>query len=82
MEPRPPDDREPDEPLLPDARPLRRMQAVTAAMIGVVALVTLLSDSRPSEVRWGTLVGLGVLAIAVGVVLRRRGRDDRGRGGH
>ena len=77
MDPPPPDRREPDDPgLFPDARPLRRIQAATAALIGVIALITLLSDSRPSEVRWGTLAGLAVLIVVVAVVLRRRGRRE------
>lgn len=63
-----------EDPRFPDPRPLRRIQAATAALIGVVALITLLSDSRPSEVRWGTLVGLAALVVAAALILRRRGR--------
>lgn len=65
-----------EDPQFPDPRPLRRIQAATAALIGVAGVVTLLSDSRPTEVRWGTVIGLGVLVLVVLVILRRRGRDD------
>lgn len=69
------DDRGPsdDGPRFPDAGPLKRMQAVTLGLIVAVILITLLSDKRPSEVRWGTLIGLVVLTVAVLVVFRRRG---------
>lgn len=70
--PEPPDEPPPDGRIFPDARPLRRMQGVTFALIAAVALVTLLSDSRPAEVRWATLAGLAALVAAVAVVLRRR----------
>jgi LPXTG-motif cell wall-anchored protein len=70
----PRDERDPFDSRFPDARPLRRIQAATAGLIGLAAVVTLLSDSRPAEVRWGTLVGLAALAIVVAVVLRRRKR--------
>ena len=65
-------DRDPLEPRFPDARPLRRIQAATAGLIALAAVVTLLSDSRPEGVRWGTLVGLVALVVVVAVVLRRR----------
>ena len=65
-----------NDPRFPDPRPLRRIQAATAALIGIVALITLLSDARPSEVRWGTLVGLAALAVAVLATLRRRRRRE------
>lgn len=68
------EERDPYSPAFPDARPLRRIQAATAGLIALAAVVTLLSDSRPAEVRWGTLVGLAALAIVVAVVLRRRKR--------
>ena len=79
MEPGPPPNPErppEDHRAFPDARPLRRMQGVTFALIALVALVTLLSDSRPAEVRWATLAGVAVLVAAVAVVLRRR-RGER-----
>lgn len=56
----------------PDAGPLRRIQATTAALIAIVAVVTLLSGSRPAEVRWGTVIGIGALVVVVAIVLRRR----------
>lgn len=65
----PPDDR--DDPF-PDARPLRRIQAATAALIAIAAAVTLLSDKRPAEVRWGAAIGLIVLIVAIFVITRRR----------
>lgn len=70
----PRDERDRLDPRFPDPRPLRRIQAATAGLIAVAAVVTLLSDSRPAEVRWGTLVGLAALAVVVAVVLRRRNR--------
>lgn len=71
----PPEERPPDEgPRFPDPRPFRRIQAITAGLIAVVALITLLSDKRPEEVRYGTLAGVAVLAVAVWLVTRRRGR--------
>lgn len=70
----PRDDRDPWGPRFPDARPLRRIQAATAGLIALAAVVMLLSDSRPSEVRWGTLIGLVLLVVAVAVILRRRRR--------
>lgn len=73
----PRDERDPFDSRFPDPRPLRRVQAATAALIAVAALGTLLSDSRPSEVRWGTLIGLGVLVVVVAVVLRRRKRPPQ-----
>jgi hypothetical protein len=67
---------EPDRyrPQLPDPGPLRRVQALTAVLIGAAVVFTLLSDKRPGEVRWGTLVGLVALSVGVFIVLRRRGR--------
>lgn len=81
MQGTPSDDREPPGPEFPDPSPLRRIQAATAGLIALVAVVTLLSDSRPEEVRWGTLIGLGALLVVVAVVLRRRRRPpgDAGR---
>ena len=73
--PEPPDEPPPDGRTFPDARPLRRMQGVTFALIALVALVTLLSDSRPAEVRWAALAGVAVLVVAVAIVLRRRGGE-------
>jgi len=70
----------PDDLRYPDPRPLRRLQLATVALIAVAALVTLLSGSRPAEVRWGTIIGLVAL---IGVVLwaarrRRGGRSSPG----
>ena len=67
--PPPPDDR-PDP--FPDPRPFRRIQAATAVLIGGVAVLTLLSDSRPAGVRWGAAIGLAVLIVAIYVITRRR----------
>lgn len=66
----------PPGPALPDARPFKRIQLVTAALIAVAALITLTSDSRPGAVRWGTIVGVTVLAVAVWLITRRRRTDD------
>jgi hypothetical protein len=70
--PEPPEEPPTGGPLYPDARPLRRIQAVTFGLIAVVALLTLLSGSRPAEVRWAALAGVTALVVAVGIVLRRR----------
>ena len=75
-----PPDHEPPGPEFPDPSPLRRIQAATAGLIALVAVVTLLSDSRPDEVRWGTLIGLAALLVVVAVVLRRRRRPPGGGG--
>jgi hypothetical protein len=72
-----PDDgreRRDEGPSLPDPRPFRRLQAVTAALIAVAALVTLLSDRRPAEVRWGAIAGIAVLTLVVLILTRLRGR--------
>jgi hypothetical protein len=70
---RPPDPR--DDLRYPDSRPLRRLQLATLALIAVAALVTLLSGSRPAEVRWGTLIGLvALIAVVLWAARRRRGR--------
>lgn len=69
-EPDPPRD-EPHDPF-PDPRPFRRIQAATAALIAAVAVLTLLSDSRPAEVRWGAAIGVVALIVAVFVITRRR----------
>jgi LPXTG-motif cell wall-anchored protein len=63
----------PPEPELPDPRPFRRIQAVTAALLALGLIVTLTSDRRPAEVRWGTLIGVALLALGVFLVTRRRG---------
>lgn len=81
MQDDPRDDRDPWGPRFPDARPLRRIQAATAGLIGLAAVVTLLSDARPDGVRWGALVGLGALLVVVAVVLRRRRRPPDGDAG-
>jgi LPXTG-motif cell wall-anchored protein len=69
---RPPE--RPDDLRYPDQRPLRRLQLATVALIAIAALVTLLSGSRPAEVRWGTLVGLLALIAVVLWATRRRRR--------
>ena len=66
----PPPDRD-DDPF-PEARPFRRIQAATAGLIALAAVVTLLSDSRPASVRWGTAIGLGVLILTIWLITRRR----------
>jgi len=68
----------PPEPELPDPRPFRRIQAVTAALLALGLIVTLTSDRRPAEVRWGTLIGVALLALGVFLVTRRRGWRLRG----
>ena len=75
MDPDP--DRPPREPPegpdpYPDPRPLRRVQAATAILLAVVAAFTLLSDERPSAVRWSAVVGIGVLILIVWGITRYR----------
>ena len=75
MQPDP--DREPRDPseepdTFPDQRPLRRIQAATAALIAIAAALTLLSDERPEAVRWSAAVGIGVLIIIVWAITRHR----------
>ena len=66
-----------DDLCYPDARPLRRLQLATVALIVIAALVTLLSGSRPAEVRWGTLIGLvALIAVVLWATRRRRTRRD------
>ena len=77
MDPDP--DRAPREPPeepdpFPDPRPLRRIQAATAALIAIVAALTLLSDERPTAVRWSAAVGIGVLIVVVWAITRHRGQ--------
>ena len=67
----------PDDVRFPDPRPLRRLQLATIALIVIAALVTLLSGSRPAEVRWGTLIGLVALILVVLWATRWR-RSRRG----
>ena len=66
----PPPENPPDP--FPDPRPFRRIQAATAVLIAGVAALTLLSDSRPAGVRWGTAIGLLVLIVTIYVITRRR----------
>jgi len=67
----------PEEPdPFPDARPLRRIQAATAILLAIVAAVTLLSDERPSAVRWAGAVGIGVLLVVIWAITRRRKPHD------
>ncbi len=71
---RPPDDHDP----FPEARPFRRIQAATALLLAVAAVVTLLSDERPAAVRWSAAVGVGVLALVIWLLTReRRSRGER-----
>ena len=75
MEPDP--DRPPREPpedpgRYPDPRPLRRVQAATAILLAIVAALTLLSDERPSAVRWSAAAGIGVLILIVWAITRHR----------
>lgn len=56
----------------PDPRPLRRLQAATLALIAIAALVTLLIDRRPAELRWGAAVGVAALIVVIIVITRRR----------
>jgi hypothetical protein len=73
-EPEPPPE-PPDDLRFPDPRPLRRLQLATVALIVIAALVTLLSGSRPAEVRWGTLIGLvALIAVVLWATRRRRTR--------
>jgi hypothetical protein len=73
-------DRDPDPPRgdrqghdpFPDPRPFRRIQAATAVLIAVVAAITLLSDERPSAVRWSAAAGIGVLVLIIWAITRRR----------
>ncbi|MGD9696325.1 MAG: hypothetical protein AB7V42_11790 [Thermoleophilia bacterium] len=70
------DDRTPPDDGLryPDPGPLRRIQAVTAVLIVGVIVVILLSDKRPAEVRYGTLIGVAVLVVAIAIAIRRKKR--------
>ena len=62
---------------IPDARPLRRIQAATAILLAVVAALTLLSDQRPEAVRWAAAIGLGVLLVVIwGITRHRRPRGS------
>jgi hypothetical protein len=70
-DPRRPEERD-DRIRFPDARPFRRIQLATAALIVVAVLVTLLSDKRPAEVRYGALIGVAVLILVVLWATRRR----------
>ena len=75
---REPTDPPPEPPLdpFPEARPFRRIQAATAVLIAAAAVLTLLSDSRPAAVRWGTAIGLAVLIVTIWVITRRRRTHD------
>jgi hypothetical protein len=73
MEPDPNDPRDDrDRDPFPDPRPFRRIQAATFALIAIAAAVTVLSDSRPAEVRWGGAIGIGVLILTIWLITRRR----------
>jgi hypothetical protein len=65
-----------DGPDLPDSRPFKRIQLVTAVLLVGAGLITLLSGNRPSEVRWAAAVGVLLLIVGIAVVTwRRRGRE-------
>jgi hypothetical protein len=65
-----------DGPDLPDPRPFKRIQLVTAALLVGAGLITLLGDNRPSEVRWGAAVGVALLIAGIALVTwRRRDRE-------
>ena len=70
------DPRRPEDPddgvRYPDARPFRRIQLATGALIVVAVLVTLFSDKRPAEVRYGALIGVAVLILVILWATRRR----------
>jgi hypothetical protein len=74
---RDPERREEGHDPFPDPRPFRRIQAATAALIAVAAVVTLLSGERPAAVRWGAAVGIGVLILIIWVITRSRGPRGR-----
>jgi hypothetical protein len=65
-----------DGPELPDPRPFKRIQLVTAALLVGAGLITLLGGNRPSEVRWGAAVGVALLIAGIALVTwRRRDRE-------
>lgn len=72
LEPHRPD----DGPELPDPRPFKRIQLITAVLLVGAGLITLLSDRRPSEVRWGAAVGVVLLIAGIAVVTWRRRRRE------
>jgi LPXTG-motif cell wall-anchored protein len=63
-------------PGLPDPRPFKRIQAITAVLLVGAALITLLSDQRPSEVRWGAAIGVVLLIAGIALVTWRRRRRE------
>ena len=69
----PPRPEDPDDGIrYPDSRPFRRIQLATGALIVVAVLVTLFSDKRPAEVRYGALIGVAVLILVILWATRRR----------
>lgn len=69
--------RGPDDDIrFPDPKPFRRIQLATVGLIVIAGVVTLVSGSRPAEVRWGTIIGVLAL-IAVVLWATRRGRARR-----
>jgi len=73
---RPQPHRHEDGPGLPDPRPFKRIQAITAALLVGAALITLVSDQRPSEVRWGAAIGVVLLIAGIAWVTWRRRRRE------
>jgi LPXTG-motif cell wall-anchored protein len=65
-----------DGPEMPDPRPFRRIQLITAVLLVGAVLITLLSDRRPSEVRWGAAVGVVLLIAGIALVTWRRRRRE------
>jgi hypothetical protein len=66
-----------DDIRFPDPRPFRRIQLATVALIVIAGLVTLVSGSRPAEVRWGTIIGvLALIAVVLWATRRARTRRD------
>lgn len=58
----------------PDPKPFRWLQLATLGLIVAVAVLTLLSGSRPAEVRWGTAAGIAALIVVVLWATHRRRR--------
>ena len=65
-----------DGPGLPDPRPFKRIQLITAALLVGAVVITLLSDRRPDEVRWGAAAGVVLLIAGIALVTWRRRRRE------
>jgi LPXTG-motif cell wall-anchored protein len=63
-------------PELPDPQPFKRIQLITAVLLVGAGLITLLSDQRPSEVRWGAAIGVVLLIAGIAAVTWRRRRRE------